>query len=589
MKTINLCREIASLCIVIVSCLLPMTLQAQSPIVIADSLYNPADWSIAELVTEFGASQETEQLMMGGNPGAFRLMRHILPVPPGLTDLSRVEVTHLYISQIYWARFDGPIDHIDFSEDIRLLGLPWAQAFVTSSLVIRQGLKSYRTSAFLSVVAETTWVTGSLPGLTANDFIALDGSSDKPDFSQGGGFMEFGIWRVHTRGATQPPIPPDQDLIYEHGSDNFTVTIHRTPAANRPPDAKSDSYFYADINFNDLVRYPVLQNDSDPDGDAIRIMSVEQPTFGGNISSFNDSTISYQHDSILQSDMPFDEFKYTITDGQDTSATSVLIRFCTCPIECILAPLISQAVSNDLGVKSLTTQIRQDTLDIDLFRRVRDEVLLPTEKGQGIVNLYYRHAPELLEVIVLDTMQLAERAFNLATLMQTPFRDLIEGNGDALITQSLVDSTGLFRDTLLTSVSDSLRDDLTAVLTGFGLLQDYVGLEIAEAVNKAIGDSAATGVRQSAISGPDRFILHQNYPNPFNPSTTIRYSLAKPEQVTLKVYSLTGQVLVTLVDKRQQAGQHAITWRPKDLASGLYVYRLQIQASVKSKKMILLK
>ncbi len=106
----------------------------------------------------------------------------------------------------------------------------------------------------------------------------------------------------------------------------------------------------------------------------------------------------------------------------------------------------------------------------------------------------------------------------------------------------------------------------------------------------AAWDSVLTGIEHSVeAQGRLHFELHQNSPNPFNPATTIRYSLAKPGHVTLKVYSLTGKIVVTLVNKKQQPGLHVITWHPGDLASGLYFYRLRTEDYVESKRMILLK
>ena len=90
------------------------------------------------------------------------------------------------------------------------------------------------------------------------------------------------------------------------------------------------------------------------------------------------------------------------------------------------------------------------------------------------------------------------------------------------------------------------------------------------------------------------FQLHQNYPNPFNPTTTITYNLPKHSNVTLKVYNLLGQEVKTLVQGTIAAGQHAITWDGKDrfgkqVASGVYIYRLSAGARVQSRKFMFLK
>ena len=70
------------------------------------------------------------------------------------------------------------------------------------------------------------------------------------------------------------------------------------------------------------------------------------------------------------------------------------------------------------------------------------------------------------------------------------------------------------------------------------------------------------------------FILDQNYPNPFNPSTTIGFTLSKPEFVELKIYNLLGQELLMLVSKRLNQGNHTYTFDGTNLASGVYYYQL---------------
>lgn len=81
--------------------------------------------------------------------------------------------------------------------------------------------------------------------------------------------------------------------------------------------------------------------------------------------------------------------------------------------------------------------------------------------------------------------------------------------------------------------------------------------------------------------------LLQNYPNPFNPSTTIKYNLLNSNDVILKIYNLAGQELETLVNRYQSAGEHQITWQPKGLTSGIYLYRLQAGEYSGARKLII--
>lgn len=88
---------------------------------------------------------------------------------------------------------------------------------------------------------------------------------------------------------------------------------------------------------------------------------------------------------------------------------------------------------------------------------------------------------------------------------------------------------------------------------------------------------------------PDGFYLQQNYPNPFNPSTTINYSLATSQKVTLSIYNILGQLVDEVVNGVQSAGEHKIVFNAEDLASGIYIYQLQTESGASIKKMILQK
>jgi flagellar hook assembly protein FlgD len=92
----------------------------------------------------------------------------------------------------------------------------------------------------------------------------------------------------------------------------------------------------------------------------------------------------------------------------------------------------------------------------------------------------------------------------------------------------------------------------------------------------------------------DNFTLEQNYPNPFNPTTRINYSLSKPENVNLKIYNNTGQLIKVLVNQFQNNGEYSVEWNAKDardksVTSGLYFYQLQAGSFCHIQKMILLK
>lgn len=89
------------------------------------------------------------------------------------------------------------------------------------------------------------------------------------------------------------------------------------------------------------------------------------------------------------------------------------------------------------------------------------------------------------------------------------------------------------------------------------------------------------------------FALAQNYPNPFNPITTIKYEIRTAADVTLKVINLRGQAVRTLANERKSTGSYLVQWDGKDahgqqVASGVYLYRLETRDFTKTMRMLLL-
>jgi len=96
---------------------------------------------------------------------------------------------------------------------------------------------------------------------------------------------------------------------------------------------------------------------------------------------------------------------------------------------------------------------------------------------------------------------------------------------------------------------------------------------------------------------PKEFRLEQNFPNPFNPTTTIQYQLPNNSKVTLKVYDILGSEVETLVNEEQEAGYKEVKFNASNIASGMYIYRLQAgnpstgsgQSFISTKKMMVVK
>jgi hypothetical protein len=96
------------------------------------------------------------------------------------------------------------------------------------------------------------------------------------------------------------------------------------------------------------------------------------------------------------------------------------------------------------------------------------------------------------------------------------------------------------------------------------------------------------------IAVPDRFILKQNYPNPFNITTSIEFQVFEKTPVRLIVYNLLGRKVKSLVDEEKSAGIYRVDWNGCDddkheVASGIYLYRLESSTAEVTRKMLLIK
>ena len=103
------------------------------------------------------------------------------------------------------------------------------------------------------------------------------------------------------------------------------------------------------------------------------------------------------------------------------------------------------------------------------------------------------------------------------------------------------------------------------------------------------GQFEYSSIIQVNVGNPETFSLNQNYPNPFNPTTNISFSIPQSGFVKLSVFNLLGQEVARLVDGTMQAGFHNVTFKAENLNTGVYIYKLEANDLVQTKKMTLLK
>ncbi|MBU1984762.1 T9SS type A sorting domain-containing protein [bacterium] len=102
-----------------------------------------------------------------------------------------------------------------------------------------------------------------------------------------------------------------------------------------------------------------------------------------------------------------------------------------------------------------------------------------------------------------------------------------------------------------------------------------------------VGEAAAGDDLRASL--PKRFALRAPYPNPFNATTTLHFDLPRASSVRLRIYDVLGRETAVLVDEVRSAGTHRIIWNAADLSSGIYFVRLEADAAVQTRKLLLVK
>jgi hypothetical protein len=115
-------------------------------------------------------------------------------------------------------------------------------------------------------------------------------------------------------------------------------------------------------------------------------------------------------------------------------------------------------------------------------------------------------------------------------------------------------------------------------------------------LDSAGNQSAFSGVASVLLTGngggnliPEVFALHQNYPNPFNPETIISYDVPVSSHVTLAIFDVNGREVDRLVNGLERAGRHFVAWKPRVVASVVYICRMIAGGTSFTQKLVIIK
>jgi len=107
--------------------------------------------------------------------------------------------------------------------------------------------------------------------------------------------------------------------------------------------------------------------------------------------------------------------------------------------------------------------------------------------------------------------------------------------------------------------------------------------------NETVLEKVEVKVEAEGAVVADGYALNPVYPNPFNASLTVPFTLTEPLAVSIELYSLTGQHMMTVVNRDFGAGSYNYTVQADDLASGIYFVRTVFNGRMHMQKAVLLK
>ena len=249
-----------------------------------------------------------------------------------------------------------------------------------------------------------------------------------------------------------------------------------------------------------------------------------------------------------------------------------------------------------------TIDVQSGTLRIDKFENSENSIIkgigtiqVPAAFSNDGINAPGNSAGLLTYLINYNPSSTGVLEIELGGLTPGSGHDQLAVTGNAVLNGTIdVSVTGSF----IPAAGDSF-----VVLTSTGTVidsfmnvnaQSGLYLSVKYKANNVTIVVDSVGVISSIEDGLDDLIatsyeLMQNYPNPFNPSTRIRFSIPESAYTTLKVYSILGQEVATLLNEQKSSGVYEVNFDGLNLSSGTYIYKLKAGNFSETKKMILLK
>jgi len=393
--------------------------------------------------------------------------------------------------------------------------------------------------------------------------------------------------------------------------------IARWRIPNLPPVVYPDSVQTVE---DTEVGIHVLNNDHDPEGHAFFIQSVNTDESTGSVTiNPGDTTVTY---TPLSGYTGTDIFYYIVNDNhfdgidsasvfvevfsnnqppvaqndsvrieQNTSVTIPVLRNDTDPdsdpliIQSVITAATQGTVQINAGDTTITYTSSSDFSGADQFSYTISDPEGSIDSAAVIIEVYVNQPP----VAHNDTLSIQQDS--VVTIY--PLMNDTDPEGDPLSIAQIGDIGA--SGTLIINSGDTSITFIPA--TGFSGEVGFYYVVTDGNGGQDVALVTITVMPISAVQDPDvpkSFALFQNYPNPFNPVTTISYELPERSRVILRIFSITGSEIRTLIDEEKSAGSYKAVWDARDrfgraVGSGIYFYQLKAVSFTERRKMLLVR
>jgi len=340
-------------------------------------------------------------------------------------------------------------------------------------------------------------------------------------------------------------------------------------------------------------------------------VSAEYSTSGSyfydGLEFYIDNTLKGQYQSTSGGGSPWTNVSYAVSEGEHTFRWSYVKDGGGGSTDCdntdcadaawvddIIFPpayMESEGTPGDVNMDDIIN-ILDVIVIINMILGVEDESPLADLNGDGSINI--QDIILVINLILTDDSLSRVGYIQKAEINMTPNKLRITANSTIAGIELHTAGDYIINEKTMPDGWQYYQNDHTIVMVDMEGKGIHGPIELMFEGNLKIEENILSDWNGHGISAlvnlvPEKVTLSSVYPNPFNPVTSISYELSDMDHVILSIYNLTGQLITTLIDAKQDAGNYALVWDASLEPSGMYFLRLETSSTLLYQKLMLIK